>query len=1345
MKIYRLVVLIFAFIGSAFGACHVVTAAGSGAHTGADWNNAFTKLPATLVRGDTYYLADGSYGSYTFNTAGTTAITIFKATGAIGTPGPHCTDTGWVQSTMGSSSAKFTQWGEGASSGGHYTLTGVFGGFDGTKLPANGSFGICVSGSGSCTSGSTCNLGQLSRCVQLDSVDSGSAYNSVTFSFVELMGTGATSTANTNTPDDLVYYGGSSNLTLDHMYMHDSSCDFTFGYGSTNLTVQYSYFYKNWGAGACHGQVAWNGNTHTGMVWRYNTFRTIEGTAVITAAAAGGGTSLSGMQMYGNTFYWGGTADKTGYQCLGNGLISCVNTGVSCSAIKFYNNTIVGFPADSSNGGPASCGASGAGFYEDGSATWSGLTYENNLWYGNSTSSTAAAAIASVTQDHNSWLNNADSAAGTANVINAGAAAPFVLWTGSGNLDSHLTADSANVNNWLSLASPFNLDPDNVTRTTDRGAYQFSGAAPPTFTISGTVSAGAGSASPNPGVTVSCPACTPTSATTDGAGAYTFANQTGGGNYVLTPSKTGYTFSPASTTFSNLAANQTANFTAFQPPVPSCSPGGGSFKSGRLITCTNAVSAATICWRIGSAPTTNGNGTCTAGTTYTAPFMISSTGTLFVIGTLSGNTVCSSRYSFTINPTWSRGWIMNNPTIGTTVVGGTHCGPPNYCGSVSLAIATIPTPPSVGTITGAGTVFTDPVYGTKGVRLTDACFDPSMAKASAPCPNSTAVSDNGNNSYSGSQSGSADDLEFNTGDFLTIVANQGGAHYLVGFDKNTLAISRPYASATSGCPISNCSSRGGWATFDGVDMSLADPCKLYDTNNTSITSYTFGSDVVPFSNPCSSLISGPPTVATVVNMIEDSPTGCIGTACNGLPSDFGVPTWNNSGGESLGDTILARAFSSANYYRHPAWKPTNAYTLNTQIKPLNNNPNGYTFQVTVAGTSGSSEPNWNSSCPALNNTCTDGTVTWKNQTVSAGQGTGIYAVIYSPTKGVMSYNTSTGAIQADVGWAGGAGLTCNANSCTGTSTANAGAQFTIHNLKMNKSGNAVAISPTYNLSGTGACSWQWIWVPGTTTVYCSQTTRASGHWVLGSQGLINDPGSPLYQFYYRLEPATGPSGTPVAVNNLPSPACTVNSDQHSSYQSADPNDTWPFLAGRSNATIANDGLMPFDPPVCPWVNELVMFDMNGDGLSHRLAFTFNTGFSIFFNTQWGIPELSPSGRFASSGSDWLDNLRNAAGTAACNGIASPTTTCIPNGPTWKTGKVYPLNYVINPGTNNAGNFSYRVTVAGTSLTQPVWSTNCVTVGSTCTDNGMTWTNIGAPTGVNAAGADAFLWDLQSAH
>ena len=59
-------------------------------------------MPATLVRGDTYYIATGNYtGGYRFNTpeSGTTPITIKKATAS-----DHCTDTGF-QASFGTGQA----------------------------------------------------------------------------------------------------------------------------------------------------------------------------------------------------------------------------------------------------------------------------------------------------------------------------------------------------------------------------------------------------------------------------------------------------------------------------------------------------------------------------------------------------------------------------------------------------------------------------------------------------------------------------------------------------------------------------------------------------------------------------------------------------------------------------------------------------------------------------------------------------------------------------------------------------------------------------------------------------------------------------------------------------------------------------------------------------------------------------------------------------------------------------------------------------------------------------------------------------------------------------------------
>lgn len=65
------------------------------------------------------------------------------------------------------------------------------------------------------------------------------------------------------------------------------------------------------------------------------------------------------------------------------------------------------------------------------------------------------------------------------------------------------------------------------------------------------------------GVTVTLSGAQSGSATTDGSGNYAFNNITGNGTYVVTPSLARFLFNPQSTTFTNPATNQTANFTGW--------------------------------------------------------------------------------------------------------------------------------------------------------------------------------------------------------------------------------------------------------------------------------------------------------------------------------------------------------------------------------------------------------------------------------------------------------------------------------------------------------------------------------------------------------------------------------------------------------------------------------------------------------------------------------------------------------------------------------------------------------------------------------------------------------------
>lgn len=92
------------FCGNASAASHYIRSGSSGANNGTNWSDAWQQLPASLIRGDTYYVADGNYGGYVFDDAnsGSQVITIKKATAA-----DHGTDTGW-QGSFGDGTAVFT-------------------------------------------------------------------------------------------------------------------------------------------------------------------------------------------------------------------------------------------------------------------------------------------------------------------------------------------------------------------------------------------------------------------------------------------------------------------------------------------------------------------------------------------------------------------------------------------------------------------------------------------------------------------------------------------------------------------------------------------------------------------------------------------------------------------------------------------------------------------------------------------------------------------------------------------------------------------------------------------------------------------------------------------------------------------------------------------------------------------------------------------------------------------------------------------------------------------------------------------------------------------------------------
>ena len=312
----------------------------SGAETGTDWDSAFKNLPSTLIRGDTYYIADGSYSSYTFNdsASGTTEITIKKAIST-----DHGTDTGW-DSSYGDGTATFS--GTLSFTTPYWILNGQTRGSDwkgdyGFKIDTGQAKGISI------TTGGTTNI---------------------TVQYTEIDGVG---NSDSGTANDLIYITQSgNNFTIQYSYLHDSArVPFLFR-NVTNGLIEYCYIARNESTPGEHSEGISADNGTDNWIVRHNIWEDIEGTGIIIFVG-------DAWEIYGNVFFETGIADGLG----GNGAIGTW-AGYAVTNTKVYNNTFVDLT-----------GHNTAVWFSTGA---SGNVAYNNLWYGSS-----AINFAQVTHDYN--------------------------------------------------------------------------------------------------------------------------------------------------------------------------------------------------------------------------------------------------------------------------------------------------------------------------------------------------------------------------------------------------------------------------------------------------------------------------------------------------------------------------------------------------------------------------------------------------------------------------------------------------------------------------------------------------------------------------------------------------------------------------------------------------------------------------------------------------------------------------------------------------------------------------------------------------------------------------------
>ena len=411
------------------GTAHYVRAGATGAGSGTDWTNAYPSLPASLVRGDTYYVAAGSYGDLTLKDSGTTVTTILHPTTA-----SHGTDTGWNDAYAGQAvwtSITFNQ--------SDYVIDGATGG-----------------GPGSWGTGFGFKVQMPTSSGQSHAIGYGGSgtMSNITLRHIDIQGRGR---AYTGGDTDLIYLlSPYSNFTISYSYLHDTdrTMMLTWPSSGTGMTIEYSYFARN---GVAEHREAWSLGPDSNVIVRYNIFEDIFGTGVLAAVNNTG--TASNWQVYGNVMYWTGNYTdgiiNTGLIVMGCAPPSFCN---QASGWQFYNNDIVNLVG----------GSFTAALELEGTTT--NVVCEDNIWYKNNTSSGPGPTGCgqATTADYN-WFygNSQNSTRGSHDVV--GTANPFVNWQGG---DWHLTTEIPG----LIMAAPDIADALGNGLGTDgiwdRGAYQ---------------------------------------------------------------------------------------------------------------------------------------------------------------------------------------------------------------------------------------------------------------------------------------------------------------------------------------------------------------------------------------------------------------------------------------------------------------------------------------------------------------------------------------------------------------------------------------------------------------------------------------------------------------------------------------------------------------------------------------------------------------------------------------------------------------------------------------------------------------------------------------------------------
>ena len=390
---------------------HYVLPNGTGGGNGSDWANAYKDIPAALIRGDTYYIGAGNYGSHVFGSQSGTAYVYLKKA----TESDHGAGTGWM-SSYGTGQAVFS------SSGSVFVVHMTYLSIDGVTGSGKSGHGIKL-----VTSGTTQGAGSTIYSYS-------AAPTGLVLKHLECAAPSPNGNMSNFNIDCHVWPGPSDEL-IQNCYIHGGLVGVMFT--GVNQTIDHCYI-SNVG-GQQHSEMIDAANVQN-LTIRYNVFEDLMGPSSTTyiEPQVNGGAIPDGIYIYGNVF----RAVSANEGCNNPAVLSSTS-GETVRNVFIYNNTFYGLHGCSPTVGFADTGVRG----DSGSST---VTVRNNIWQ----ACVYNPGFQSVqVQDHN-MLNT-----GGASFVNASAG------------DFHLTK---NTTAGVSLGSPYDIDPDGNVRTTwSLGAYEF--------------------------------------------------------------------------------------------------------------------------------------------------------------------------------------------------------------------------------------------------------------------------------------------------------------------------------------------------------------------------------------------------------------------------------------------------------------------------------------------------------------------------------------------------------------------------------------------------------------------------------------------------------------------------------------------------------------------------------------------------------------------------------------------------------------------------------------------------------------------------------------------------------